>query len=136
MALLHDRQLCIQNIAYEVRVHAVDDHAQTRAEERILNLLRLALKGKDALTARNLRQLDELLHELPLFLKLRNLAGLLDQVDEISQLLHAKTNEQARERTANDDEERRRIIERRERCSLQDHADKDRDDPHDKPDDC
>ena len=51
MAFLHDGNLSVENVADEVRIHAVDDHAETRAEERILDLLCLALKCKDALTA-------------------------------------------------------------------------------------
>ena len=54
VALLHDRQLCVQHIADEIRVHSIDDHAQPRAEERILNLLRLAFKCENSLTARDL----------------------------------------------------------------------------------
>ena len=136
MTLLHDRQLRIENIANEVRIHAVDDHAETRAEERILDLLRLALEGEDTLTARNLRQLDELLHKLPLLLELRDLTGFLDQFGKVSQLFHPKSDEQTRKRAADDDQERRRVVECRQRCSLQNHTNKDRDHAHDKPDDC
>ena len=135
VTLLHDRELGIQNITDKIRIHTVDDHAKTRAEERILNLLCLALKREDTLTTCNLRQLDELLHEPPFLLHLRNLTSLLDQVEKISQLLHVKPNEQTRERSANDDEERSRIIERRQRRPFQDHANKDRDKPHENPDD-
>ena len=95
VALLHDRQLRVEDITNELRIHTVDDHIQARAKERILDLPDLVLQSQQALTTGDLGQLDKQLKQFCLLLQGLSPERHLDQIGEILQLFHLKTNEQA-----------------------------------------
>ena len=135
MAFLHDRELRVEDVADEVRVHAVDDHAEARAEERVVDIRDLVLEGQDAFAAGNLRQLDEEPEQFALVMAVRLVERHLDDFRQRLELRHAEAREQAGNRADDDDEECGRVIECGKRRALQDHADENGDESQDHADD-
>ena len=110
MTLLHDRNLSVENVADKVRIHAVDDHAKPRFEERIGDVLDAALQCQDTFTTRNLRKLDKKLQKLTLLMRRRRLESHLDQLRQHLHLIHAESREKTGKRAEDDDHECRRIV--------------------------
>ena len=122
MTLLHDGDLCVEHVADEIRVHAVDDHAQPRLEERIGDVLDAAFQRQDAFAARDLRKLDEELQKLALLVRRRRLERHLDQFRQHLHLVHAESREQTGKCAENDDHECRRVVQGTDWRTLQNHA--------------
>ena len=64
MTCLHDGNLRIQHIADKFLLHAVNYHAEAVAEERVVNLLNLALQCQQAFAACQLGKLNKGLTKL------------------------------------------------------------------------
>ena len=79
----------------DMNIIAIDDHAETGTEERVFDLLHLALKGKDTFTARDLGQLDKELQKRSLLMNRRLFERHADQLRERLQLIHLERDEQA-----------------------------------------
>ena len=110
MTLFHNRQLRVQNVADEFGIHAVDNHAQAVAEERVLNVFDAAFQGKDTFAARQLRQFDESFNQFAFTLLRAALNQELEESRHLRDLLHCEGVEYAGDRPADDDKERGGVI--------------------------